>query len=85
MEIYVNSWINSKLMWTATLKCGSTTSPHLDNVDPPHLHITIMWSFHTYTFDKMIYTLSQFQVNFSAELKITMSVIIFWSYPLVGL
>ena len=23
---YVYSWINSKLMWTATLKCGSITS-----------------------------------------------------------
>ena len=32
-EIYVNSWINLKLMWTATLK----------NVDPPHLHILTMW------------------------------------------
>ena len=41
-----------------TKKCGSTTSPHLDNVDPPHLHISTMWSFHTYTFDNLTYTLS---------------------------
>ena len=41
-----------------TKKCGSTTSPNLDNVDPPHLHISTMWSFHTYTFDNLTYTLS---------------------------
>ena len=40
------------------LKCGSSTSPRLDNVDPPHLHISTMWSFHTYTFDYLTYTLS---------------------------
>ena len=58
MEIYVLSWVNTNYMWAATLKCGSTTSPHLDNVDPPHLHISTMWSFHTYTFDNLTCTLS---------------------------
>ena len=38
-----------------------------------------MWSFHTYTFDNLTYTFSQFQVDFSAELKITMIVKDFWS------
>ena len=53
-----------------TKKCGSTTSPHLDNVDPPHLHISTMWSFHTYTFDNLTYTLSSINSIFSQSLKL---------------
>ena len=80
MEIYVHSWINRIICGPPHLKCGSNTSPHLDNVNPPHLHISTMWSFHTYTFDNLPYTLSQFLVDFSAKLKITMIVKDFWSY-----
>ena len=85
MAIYVNSWINSKLMWTATLKmwihhistswqCGSATSPHFHNVEFPHLHIR--------QFD--LYPLS-ISGKLQRWAEITMIVIVFWSYPLVGL
>ena len=40
------------------LHTKTVNPPHLDNVDPPHLHIFTMWSFHTYTFDNLTYTLS---------------------------
>ena len=69
METYVYFWINLKLMWTSTLKWGSNTSPNLDNVDPPHLHISTMWSFNTYTYDNLSYTLSQINTIFSLYLK----------------
>ena len=46
------------------------TSPHLDNVDPPHLHISTMWRFHTYTFDNLTYTLSSINSIFSQSLKL---------------
>ena len=39
-------------------------------MDPPHLHISTMWSFHTYTFDNLTYTLSPINTIFSLYLKL---------------
>ena len=76
MEICVHSLINTDYMWTTTLKmwihhistswqCGSTTSPHLNNVEFPHLHI---WQFDLYPLS------NQSLVGLSIELWIT-----FWA------
>ena len=62
MEIYVISWINSKLMWTATLKmwihhistsckCGSTTSCKCGSTTSPHFHYVEFPHLHIRQFD----------------------------------